>query len=193
MCSHHYHKAWREGRLADHPLDPPWRPTECAVDGCSLPAKARGWCNRHYQNWRARGDPLTRRERGAKCAVCLHPRQDQIEVAMLAGMTTSEVCRIWGISESSRHLHRSHMGVPSRNAIQCRTCLHPDVEHLDELLIAGERGAVATVARIVGVTSGAVSQHKRLHLNDPLAAEAVAAYQVQRLHAIKSWADEHTA
>ena len=28
----------------------------CAVDGCSRPAKSRGWCHAHYQRWRATGD-----------------------------------------------------------------------------------------------------------------------------------------
>lgn len=29
----------------------------CDVGGCSRPARARGWCVRHYQRWRRWGDP----------------------------------------------------------------------------------------------------------------------------------------
>lgn len=29
----------------------------CSVEGCETPAVARGWCNRHYQRWRSKGDP----------------------------------------------------------------------------------------------------------------------------------------
>lgn len=30
----------------------------CSIDGCERPHEARGWCNRHYEKWRAHGDPL---------------------------------------------------------------------------------------------------------------------------------------
>jgi hypothetical protein len=29
----------------------------CSVDGCEDTVQARGWCNRHYCQWRAYGDP----------------------------------------------------------------------------------------------------------------------------------------
>lgn len=31
---------------------------QCSVDGCEKPARTRGWCPNHYQNWRTKGDPL---------------------------------------------------------------------------------------------------------------------------------------
>jgi hypothetical protein len=30
---------------------------DCAVDKCTTPARARGWCSRHYKRWKAYGDP----------------------------------------------------------------------------------------------------------------------------------------
>lgn len=30
----------------------------CAIDGCTRPHFARGWCNTHYYRWRRHGDPL---------------------------------------------------------------------------------------------------------------------------------------
>lgn len=30
----------------------------CSVDGCDDPARSRGWCQRHYNNWYRRGDAL---------------------------------------------------------------------------------------------------------------------------------------
>ena len=30
----------------------------CVIDGCEKGAIARGWCPKHYQRWRAHGDPL---------------------------------------------------------------------------------------------------------------------------------------
>ena len=34
----------------------------CAVETCERRAKARGWCNRHYENWRRYGDPIPVRD-----------------------------------------------------------------------------------------------------------------------------------
>lgn len=31
----------------------------CSIGDCTSPAKARGWCNRHYLRWFHHGDPLT--------------------------------------------------------------------------------------------------------------------------------------
>lgn len=31
--------------------------TECSFDGCTDPARCRGWCNRHYCRWKRNGDP----------------------------------------------------------------------------------------------------------------------------------------
>lgn len=43
----------------------------CSVDGCDRPVLARGWCGKHYQRWKANGDPLVRRPSGhAPSAVC---------------------------------------------------------------------------------------------------------------------------
>jgi hypothetical protein len=30
----------------------------CSIDDCTVPARRRGWCNRHYQRWYKHGDPL---------------------------------------------------------------------------------------------------------------------------------------
>jgi len=47
--------------------------TLCKVDGCELPPRAKGLCDKHYQRLRHRGDPVngTRRKvpRGTICAV----------------------------------------------------------------------------------------------------------------------------
>lgn len=33
----------------------------CSIDGCDGGACKRGWCEKHYQRWKAHGDPLTTR------------------------------------------------------------------------------------------------------------------------------------
>lgn len=32
----------------------------CSISGCGRAAETRGWCKRHYQNWRTTGDPVGR-------------------------------------------------------------------------------------------------------------------------------------
>lgn len=40
---------------------------ECAVGDCNLPARTRGWCNKHYQRWALRGgDPGVKLKSGRK-------------------------------------------------------------------------------------------------------------------------------
>lgn len=34
-------------------------PTICAVEGCTTPVVARGWCHVHYMRWYNHGDPTT--------------------------------------------------------------------------------------------------------------------------------------
>lgn len=52
--------------MADKPV--------CKFDGCSKPAKGRGWCGAHWKNWRKYGDPTPRRSyqfRGDRsCSQC---------------------------------------------------------------------------------------------------------------------------
>lgn len=33
----------------------------CVIDGCGRPHEARGWCQPHYERWRAHGNPLAGR------------------------------------------------------------------------------------------------------------------------------------
>ena len=32
--------------------------TECSIEGCGRPQRARGWCKRHHWAWKTHGDPL---------------------------------------------------------------------------------------------------------------------------------------
>jgi hypothetical protein len=69
LCGMHYKRRLRHGNpLAGE------RPTECAVAGCTRPARARGWCQGHYLRWYRTGDvrphePLSRLKQPATCVV----------------------------------------------------------------------------------------------------------------------------
>ena len=46
----------------------------CSVDGCEDPAKARGWCNTHYERWRRSGrEPVKNRLYYQNDGFCRHP------------------------------------------------------------------------------------------------------------------------
>lgn len=53
MCNIHYQRWYRHGDpLAGGPrLMPPPADGLCIMDGCSAPAKSRGFCNTHYHRW----------------------------------------------------------------------------------------------------------------------------------------------
>lgn len=51
----------RKGRMPQ--LQRP-RAKRCSVADCSVPAAAKGFCGKHYQRWRAHGDPLKVGKRG---------------------------------------------------------------------------------------------------------------------------------
>lgn len=35
----------------------------CSIEGCKSAARGRGWCGKHWQRWRAHGDPLGGQDR----------------------------------------------------------------------------------------------------------------------------------
>lgn len=46
----------------------------CAVDGCNLTVRSRGWCVNHYMSWKVYGDPLaSRRRTDITGAICSEP------------------------------------------------------------------------------------------------------------------------
>jgi hypothetical protein len=38
---------------------------DCAVIGCDSPRSTRGWCMKHYAQWKRTGDPISSRDRPA--------------------------------------------------------------------------------------------------------------------------------
>jgi hypothetical protein len=73
--------------------------TICAVDGCELPSRAKGWCEKHYTRWRHHGDPLI-----------VHPR---------GPIRSNFVCSVDGCDKPAKskglcpaHYRRSRLGSP---------------------------------------------------------------------------------
>ncbi len=42
----------------------------CSADGCERKARARGWCEKHYQRWRRNGDPEANHSRVRTLGAC---------------------------------------------------------------------------------------------------------------------------
>lgn len=66
----------------------------CSVDGCTTPARTRGWCKIHYQRWYRTGDPLGIRPGkwdGYDRPVCSVDGCEQL--AHARGMCSSHFCR----------------------------------------------------------------------------------------------------
>ena len=57
----------------------------CSLAHCSKPARARGWCNRHYKRWRRHGDPRQ----------LLQRQRPQPPVCTLAGCDRKPHARGW--------------------------------------------------------------------------------------------------
>lgn len=81
MCSAHYQR-WRKygDAAADKPIieqgearrpivGPPRERRFCVIDGCDTAVHGHGWCFKHYQRWRAHGDPQWEPARHTECAV----------------------------------------------------------------------------------------------------------------------------
>lgn len=51
----------------------------CSVEGCDHPSKTRGWCSKHYQRWRAHGDPTAYVKVRGTCSVdgCDRPHKSR--------------------------------------------------------------------------------------------------------------------
>lgn len=60
LCS----RDWQRWRKLQGPRIPPAREIKlCEVEDCPRKAKSKGFCNRHYENLRLRGDPVPQRDR----------------------------------------------------------------------------------------------------------------------------------
>jgi hypothetical protein len=59
LCATHYHQAWREGRIAEHPTAPRPEHGRCSVEGCSLDWAKRGLCHKHYNAAKRNGQIAT--------------------------------------------------------------------------------------------------------------------------------------
>jgi hypothetical protein len=59
------------------------RGNRCSVENCDRPAKARGWCNKHWYRWRAHGDPQWR------------PDQTGFDTLRILTATPPQDCILW--------------------------------------------------------------------------------------------------
>lgn len=162
----------------------------CSVVGCDRPSKCRGWCFKHYQRWRSHGDPTAdQRRRTGPCRIlncervaiarglCQshygswyrhgdpnepHHKQPARESLCAAGCGQVAMCKGYcsvHYARVSRGLDPHGVSCPHR----CPICDHPDAERLDALACSRQYGAVATVAREIGVHRGTVERHRDLH------------------------------
>lgn len=50
----------------------------CTIEGCADPARARGWCKKHYERWRKHGDPAwVRPQRACSAEGCSDPARSR--------------------------------------------------------------------------------------------------------------------
>lgn len=79
---------------------------ECSIEGRDGKRLARGWCSKHYQRWKANGDPLARRP--APNAPKDHPDGDR-------------TCRTCAVKLPLAHFDRDTAATRGRRA-DCKQC-----------------------------------------------------------------------
>lgn len=95
-------RSCNSGRPLTHPLDLgeeglAMQATQCSIDGCGKPAKARSWCGMHWWRWRNHGDAnWTPPSPSAECSV-----EDCDAEPMTRGMCVKHYARLkrTGITE----------------------------------------------------------------------------------------------
>lgn len=116
----------------------------CLVDGCDVPAKGYGYCNKHYQRWRKYGDPtkLIRIFR-AICSVegCNKPHASR----GFCGMHLTRLVRHGDVNAAGRQFRGPHCSVddctrPHKGHGYCAT-------HLDRLKRNGSITLITTDER----------------------------------------------
>lgn len=96
------------------------------------------------------------------CSVCGDRRRQSVEAAILRGTPYPEIDKRFSLHEGASNQHAAnHMGIRvgrnSRN--RCTVCAHPDLEEIEDRVLAGERPY--TLAREYGLWRGAVAGHMR--------------------------------
>jgi len=97
--------------------------TECSIEGCTQPAKTRGWCNKHYLRWWTHGDPhaVQQRERGTGMMLrgYLHVRIPEHPLANARGYVPEHRRVAWdaGLFDDPSLVVHHVDGDPTNNAL----------------------------------------------------------------------------
>lgn len=122
------------------------------------------------------------------CVVCGFPDRERVEAEILARVPASTTSRWSGLPIGSLHRHgRDCLGRPKGVAfMRCQVCTHPECELIERAMESGTMRTV--IAAMFDLPNGSVQYHWQRHLNDPDFQAARAAFEIERLAAVRRFA-----
>ena len=121
LCNQHY-QASRRGKPATRTS----KRSDCAVDGCPLPAISLNLCARHYARFRKHGDPLIKKTRPPLRDV-LPDEQSPTKLAAILGVSRQRAFQLLNKEQRTAQsiLNQAVKDGKINKPSRCERCLNP--------------------------------------------------------------------
>ena len=142
----------------------------CSVEDCDRPTMARGWCSKHWQRWKAHGDPLGGRRRYTSFEESYRARTEwRGDCLVWTGSVTGKGYGRFAFGGESKSVHRyawerENGPIPEGMQVDhiCWNKLCSNVEHLRLASSAQNKAYMpgATIRSVTGVRNVSIVKGK---------------------------------